>query len=67
MIVVPFIELHHLAFQQDNPRLHVARICREFLEQEGIIDKVVLLFLKSYPIYSHNNNYNFFFMGLHSC
>lgn len=32
---MPFVELHHLTFQQDNARPHIARICRDYLEQEG--------------------------------
>ncbi|KAK7925257.1 hypothetical protein WMY93_007567 [Mugilogobius chulae] len=31
-IVVPFVELHHVTFQQDHARPHIARICRNFLE-----------------------------------
>ena len=35
-IVVPFVRLHHLTFQQDNARPHVARICMDFLGEEDI-------------------------------
>ncbi len=35
-IVVPFIHDHHLMLQHDNARLHVARICIQFLEAENI-------------------------------
>uniref|UniRef100_A0AAZ3R0I6 Tc1-like transposase DDE domain-containing protein n=1 Tax=Oncorhynchus tshawytscha TaxID=74940 RepID=A0AAZ3R0I6_ONCTS len=35
-IVVPFSCRHHLMFQYDNARLHVARICTEFLEAENV-------------------------------
>ena len=33
---MPFIRRHHLAFQQDNARPHVARICTEFLTAQNI-------------------------------
>ncbi|KAK7910439.1 hypothetical protein WMY93_015123 [Mugilogobius chulae] len=29
--------LHHVTFQQDNARPHIARICRDFLEEEDIL------------------------------
>jgi hypothetical protein len=35
-IVVSFIRCHHLMFQHDNARLHVARICAQFLEAENV-------------------------------
>ena len=35
-IVVVFILRHHLMFQHDNVRLHVARICTQFLEVENV-------------------------------
>ncbi len=35
-IVVPFIHDHHLMLQHDNARLHVARICTQFLKAENI-------------------------------
>ncbi len=35
-IVVPFIHDHQLMLQHDNARLHVARICSQFLEAENI-------------------------------
>ncbi|KAL0178731.1 hypothetical protein M9458_027625 [Cirrhinus mrigala] len=35
-IVVPFIHDHHLMLQHDKARLHIARICTEFLEAENI-------------------------------
>lgn len=35
-IVVPYIHEHHLTFQQDNARPHVARICTQFLEAENV-------------------------------
>ncbi len=35
-MVVPFIHDHHLMFQHDNARPHVARICTQFLEAENI-------------------------------
>ena len=34
-IVVPFICRHHLMFQHDNARPHVARICTQLLEVEN--------------------------------
>ena len=33
-IVVPFLRRHHLKFQHDNARRHVASICTQFLEAE---------------------------------
>ncbi|KAK7907609.1 hypothetical protein WMY93_016221 [Mugilogobius chulae] len=36
-IVASFVELHHVTFQQDNARPHIARICRDFLEEEDIL------------------------------
>jgi transposase len=33
---MPFIRHHHLMFQHDNARPHVARICAEFLEAENV-------------------------------
>jgi transposase len=35
-IVVPFVRLHAVTFQQDNARPHVARICMQLLEAEHI-------------------------------
>ena len=35
-IVVPFIHHHHLMFQHDKTRPHVARICTQFLEAENV-------------------------------
>ncbi len=35
-IFVPFIHDHHLMWQHDNARPHVARICTQFLEAENI-------------------------------
>uniref|UniRef100_A0A8C6KUW6 Tc1-like transposase DDE domain-containing protein n=1 Tax=Nothobranchius furzeri TaxID=105023 RepID=A0A8C6KUW6_NOTFU len=35
-IVVPYIHEHHLMFQQDNARPHVARIYTQFLEAENV-------------------------------
>ena len=35
-IVVPFVRLHNVTFQQDNARPHVARICTEFLQAEQV-------------------------------
>ncbi|KAK7907707.1 hypothetical protein WMY93_016319 [Mugilogobius chulae] len=35
-IVAAFVELHHVTFQQDNARPHMAGICRDFLEDEDI-------------------------------
>ena len=34
-IVVPFIRRHHLMFQHDNARPHVARIWSQFLDAES--------------------------------
>jgi hypothetical protein len=34
--VVPFIRRHHLMFQHDNARPHVATICTQFLEAENV-------------------------------
>ena len=36
-IVLPFIHHHHLIFQRDITRPHVARICTHFLEAEHVI------------------------------
>jgi transposase len=30
-VAVPFVQEHHLIFQQDNARPHVARVCQDFL------------------------------------
>jgi hypothetical protein len=30
-VAVPFVQQHHLIFQQDNARLHVAKVCQDFL------------------------------------
>lgn len=35
--VVPFVRQHHLTFQQDNARPHVARVCRDFLATQNIV------------------------------
>ncbi len=35
-LFVPFIHDHHLMWQHDNARPHVARICTQFLEAENI-------------------------------
>ena len=35
-IVVPIIYRHHLMFQHDNARPHVARVCTQFLEAENV-------------------------------
>ena len=35
--VVPFVQRHNLTFQQDNARPHVARVCRDFLNQNNVI------------------------------
>jgi len=42
-IVVPFIHDHHLMFQHDNTRPHVARICTQFMEAELPCVSVLLL------------------------
>jgi transposase len=34
--VVPFMNRHRGTFQQDNARLHVARICQDFLQQNNV-------------------------------
>jgi hypothetical protein len=36
LIVMPFICCHHLMFQHDNARPHVARIYKQFLEPENV-------------------------------
>ena len=35
-IVVPFLRRHHLMFNRDNARPHVARICTQFMEAENV-------------------------------
>ena len=30
-VAVPFVQQHHLIFQQDNAQPHVARVCQDFL------------------------------------
>ena len=35
-VSVPFVQQHHLIFQQDNTRLHVARVCHDFLANHNI-------------------------------
>jgi hypothetical protein len=35
-IVLPFISCHHLMFQHDNARPHVAMICTQILEAENV-------------------------------
>jgi transposase len=32
----PFVQQHHLIFQQDNARPHVARVCQDFLANHNI-------------------------------
>ena len=35
-VEVPFVQQHHLIFQQDNARTHVARVCQDFLANHNI-------------------------------
>ena len=35
-VAVPFVQQHHLIFQQDNARPHVARVCQDFLANHSI-------------------------------
>ena len=35
-VAVPFVQQHHLIFQQDNTRPHVARVCQDFLANHNI-------------------------------
>jgi transposase len=35
-VAVPFVQQHHLIFQQDNPPPHVARVCQDFLANHNI-------------------------------
>ena len=34
--VLPFVNSHNLTFQHDNARPHVARVCRDFLNQNNV-------------------------------
>ncbi len=40
-IVVPFNHNHHLMLQHDKARPHVARICTQFLEAGGRVEKLI--------------------------
>ncbi len=35
-VAVPFVQQHHLIFQQDNVQPHVARVCQDFLTNHNI-------------------------------
>jgi hypothetical protein len=35
-VAVPLVQQHHLIFQQDNARPHVARVCQDFLANHSI-------------------------------
>ena len=35
-VAVPFVQQHHLIFQQDNARPHAARVCQDFLANHNI-------------------------------
>ena len=35
-IVVPFVQQHNVTFQHDNARLHVARLCMQFLAAQNV-------------------------------
>jgi hypothetical protein len=35
-VAVPFVQQHHIVFQQDNARSHVARVCQDFLANYSI-------------------------------
>jgi hypothetical protein len=35
-VAVPFVQQHHLIFQQDNAQPHVARVCQDFLPNHNI-------------------------------
>ncbi len=39
--VVPFNHNHHLMLQHDKARPHVARICTQFLEAGGRVEKLI--------------------------
>ena len=34
--VFPLVNAHNLTFQHDNARAHVARVCRDFLNQNNV-------------------------------
>ena len=34
--VLPLVNAHNLTFQHDNARPHVARVCRDFLNQNNV-------------------------------
>ena len=34
--VLPLVNAHNLMFQHDNARPHVARVCRDFLNQNNV-------------------------------
>ena len=34
--VLPLVNVHNLTFQHDNARPHVARVCRDFLNQNNV-------------------------------
>jgi transposase len=36
LVAVPFVQQHHLIFQQDNTQPHVARVCQIFLANHNI-------------------------------
>ena len=35
-VAVPFVQQHHLIFQHDNARLHVAKVCQDFLANHSV-------------------------------
>ena len=35
-VAVPFVQQHHIIFQQDNARSYVARVCQDFLANHNI-------------------------------
>ncbi|XP_056586059.1 uncharacterized protein glt1d1 isoform X4 [Triplophysa dalaica] len=41
LIVVPFIHIHHLMLQHDNPQPHVARISSQFLESGSCMASII--------------------------
>jgi hypothetical protein len=46
LVAVPFVQQHHLIFQQDNTQPHVARVCQIFLANHNINPL-------GWPLYSH--------------
>ena len=36
-VAVPLVQQHQMTFQHDNARLHVARVCKDFLANNNIV------------------------------